>query len=75
MFKLMDKKLITILCTSLFTFKACSLQSVLSRVVQHSNILKQKRYSDFHGTVYFDPIKMSQQKYTKMFIKRPTYKS
>ena len=28
--------------------------------------------SDFHGTVSFDPIKMSQQTYTKMFIKRPT---
>ena len=31
--------------------------------------------SDFHGTVSFDPIKMSQQKYTRMFIKRPTHKS
>ena len=33
----------------------------------------KKDTSDFHGTVSFDPIKMSQ--YTKMFIKRPTHKS
>ena len=25
-------------------------------------ILKQKKSSDFHGTVSFDPVKMSQQK-------------
>ena len=35
----------------------------------------KKDTSDFHGTVSFDPIKMSQKKLTKMYIKSPTHKS
>ena len=35
----------------------------------------KKVTSDFHGTVFINPVKMSQQIYTKMFIKRRTYKN
>ena len=34
----------------------------------------KKDTSDFHGTVYFDSVKMSQQKLAIMFIQRPTHK-
>ena len=34
-------------------------------------ILKPKRYVDFHGTVSFDPVKMSQQKINQNVYQMP----
>ena len=39
-----------------------SFQLSFIAIALYSYILKQKRNVDFHGTVSFDPVKMSQQK-------------